>query len=79
MRVLIPRGGSWGDEVAALVADAGFEPMILPLVRIEPAEDQARLQQILVQLSQGRFDWLVTTSQSNRPWDSWPRICCRRA
>lgn len=64
MRVLIPRGGSWGDEVAALVADAGFEPMILPLVRIEPAEDQARLQQILGQLSEGRFDWLVVTSQS---------------
>lgn len=64
MRVLIPRGGSWGDEVAALVADAGFEPLILPLVRIEPAEDQARLQQILGQLSEGRFDWLVVTSQS---------------
>lgn len=64
MRVLIPRGGSWGDEVAALVADAGFEPMILPLVRIQQAEDQARLQQILGQLSEGRFDWLVVTSQS---------------
>lgn len=64
MRVLIPRGGSWGDEVAGLVAEAGFEPLILPLVRIEPAEDQARLQQILGQLSEGRFDWLVVTSQS---------------
>lgn len=64
MRVLIPRGGSWGDEVAALVAGAGFEPLILPLVRIEPAEDRARLQQALGQLSEGRFDWLVVTSQS---------------
>lgn len=64
MRVLIPRGGSWGDEVARLVTEAGFEPLILPLVRIDPAEDQARLQQILGQLSEGRYDWLVVTSQS---------------
>lgn len=64
MRVLIPRGGSWGDDVARRVTDAGFEPLILPLVRIEPAEDQARLQLILDQLSEGRFDWLVVTSQS---------------
>ena len=64
MRVLIPRGGTWGDEVARLVTDAGLEPLILPLVQIEPAEDQQRLQQILGQLAEGRFDWLVVTSQS---------------
>ncbi|KAA6436165.1 uroporphyrinogen-III synthase [Agrococcus sediminis] len=64
MRVLIPRGGSWGDEVARLVTDAGFEPLILPLVTIEPAEDQEHLQRILAQLAEGRFDWLVVTSQS---------------
>jgi uroporphyrinogen-III synthase len=64
MRVLIPRGGSWGDEVARLVTEAGFEPLILPLVRIDPADDQARLQQVLGQLSEGRYDWLVVTSQS---------------
>jgi uroporphyrinogen-III synthase len=64
MRVLIPRGGSWGDEVARLVTEAGFEPLILPLVRIDPAEDQARLQHVLGQLAEGRYDWLVVTSQS---------------
>ncbi|WP_306231624.1 uroporphyrinogen-III synthase [Agrococcus beijingensis] len=64
MRVLIPRGGSWGDDVARLVTDAGFEPLILPLVTIEPADDQEHLQRVLGQLSEGRFDWLVVTSQS---------------
>lgn len=64
MRVLIPRGGSWGDEVARLVTAAGHEPLILPLVRIEPAEDQERLRSVLDQLSEGRFDWLVVSSQS---------------
>jgi uroporphyrinogen-III synthase len=64
MRVLIPRGGSWGDEVARLVTEAGFEPLILPLVTIEPADDQEHLQRVLGQLSEGRFDWLVVTSQS---------------
>ena len=64
MRVLIPRGGSWGDEVSRLVTEAGFEPLVLPLVRIEPAEDQEHLQQRMRQLAEGGFDWLVVTSQS---------------
>ncbi|MCR8671135.1 uroporphyrinogen-III synthase [Agrococcus sp. HG114] len=64
MRVLIPRGGEWGDEVARLVTEAGFEPLILPLVTIEPAEDQEPLQRALAQLAEGRFDWLVLTSRS---------------
>lgn len=64
MRVLIPRGGSWGDDVAQRVTDAGFEPLILPLVQIEPAEDQQQLQTMLGHLADGRFDWLVVTSQS---------------
>lgn len=64
MRVLIPRGGSWGDEVARLVADAGLEPLVLPLVRIEPADDQEQLQSRLRQLAEGAFDWLVVTSQN---------------
>jgi len=64
MRVLIPRGGSWGDDVARRVTDAGFEPLVLPLVQIEPAEDQQQLQTMLGHLADGRFDWLVVTSQS---------------
>lgn len=64
MRVLIPRGGSWGDEVARRVAEAGHEPLVLPLVQVEPAEDQQQLQTMLGQLAEGRFDWLVVTSQS---------------
>ncbi|GEK80482.1 uroporphyrinogen-III synthase [Agrococcus baldri] len=64
MRVLIPRGGSWGDDVARRVTEAGFEPLILPLVQIQPADDQAQLQTMLGQLADGRFDWLIVTSQS---------------
>ena len=64
MRVLIPRGGSWGDDVARRVSEAGFEPLILPLVQIEPAEDQQQLQTMLGHLADGRFDWLFVTSKS---------------
>ncbi|WAC67447.1 uroporphyrinogen-III synthase [Agrococcus sp. SL85] len=64
MRVLIPRGGSWGDDVARRVADAGHEPLVLPLVAIEPADDQERLRASIQHLAEGRFDWLVVTSQS---------------
>ncbi|SDS06061.1 uroporphyrinogen-III synthase [Agrococcus carbonis] len=64
MRVLIPRGGSWGDDVARRVAAVGFEPVVVPLVQTAPAEDQERLRAMLEQLTAGRFDWLVVTSQS---------------
>lgn len=64
MRVLIPRGGSWGDDVARRVTVAGFEPLILPLVQIRPADDQQQLQTMFGHLADGRFDWLVVTSQS---------------
>lgn len=64
MRVLIPRGGTWGDEVSRLVTEAGFEPLVLPLVSIEPAEDQEHLQQRMRQLAEAGFDWLVVTSQN---------------
>lgn len=67
MRVLIPRGGSWGDEVARLAAAAGFEPLVVPLVRTEPAEDQDALGRALARLSDGGFDWLVVTSRSAVP------------
>lgn len=44
MRVLILRGGSWGRDAARRVTEVGFEPRILPLAQIEPADDQAQLQ-----------------------------------
>lgn len=64
MRVLIPRGGAWGDDVAARITAAGHEPLILPLVQISPADDQQQLQTMFGHLADGRFDWLVVTSQS---------------
>lgn len=63
-RVLIPRDGSWGERVAARVTDAGFEPLVLPLIQVAPAEQQQPLQAALDDLTAGRFDWLVVTSQS---------------
>lgn len=63
-RVLIPRDGSWGARVAELATDAGFDPLVLPVIRIAPALDQAALRTALDALGSGRFDWLVVTSQS---------------
>jgi uroporphyrinogen-III synthase len=67
MRVLIPRGGPWGEEVARLVAAAGLEPLVVPLVRIEPTEDRDALERALARLADGGFDWLVVTSRSAVP------------
>lgn len=63
-RVLIPRGGSWGEHVSQLVEDAGLEPLVLPLIAVAPAEDQDALRARIDELGAGRFDWLVVTSQS---------------
>ncbi|QCR18111.1 uroporphyrinogen-III synthase [Agrococcus sp. SGAir0287] len=63
-RVLIPRDGSWGERVSELVVDAGFEPLVLPLIRVAPADDQDALRERLDELGAGRYDWLVVTSQS---------------
>lgn len=63
-RVLIPRDGSWGERVAGLATDAGFDPLVLPLITVEPAEDHGQLAAALADLGAGRFDWLVVTSQS---------------
>lgn len=65
MRVLIPRNGSWGERVSSLVTDAGFEPLVLPLITVAPATDQDALRVQLDDLGAGRFDWLVVTSQSS--------------
>ena len=63
-RVLIPRDGSWGERVSELVVAAGLEPLVLPLIRVAPAEDQVELRERLDELGAGRYDWLVVTSQS---------------
>ena len=61
-RVLVPRGGAWGDDVAAILRTHGAVPVIAPMINFASAEDVPALTDALQRLKSGAFDWLVVTS-----------------
>lgn len=61
-RVLVPRGGPWGDGVAATLRAQGAVPVVAPLINFAPANDNETLEKALADLAEGRFDWLTMTS-----------------
>lgn len=61
-RVLVPRGGKWGDSVAATLRGHGGIPVIAPLVNFASSDDPATLANALHELQDGQFSWLVVTS-----------------
>lgn len=61
-RVLVPRGGPWGDSVSATLRSQGAVPVIAPLINFAPSTDQATLESALTDLGAGAFDWLTVTS-----------------
>lgn len=61
-RVLVPRGGKWGDGIAATLRTYGAIPVIAPMINFASADDGAALVNALHELQDGQFDWLVITS-----------------
>jgi uroporphyrinogen-III synthase len=61
-RVLVPRGGKWGDGVAASLRGYGAIPVIAPMINFASAENPVELSDALKRLERGAFDWLVITS-----------------
>ncbi|PRB10002.1 MULTISPECIES: uroporphyrinogen-III synthase [unclassified Microbacterium] len=61
-RILVPRGGPWGDGVAASLRSQGAVPVVAPLINFAPTTDQAALDVALEQLAAGAYDWLTITS-----------------
>lgn len=61
-RVLVPRGGEWGERVAGLLADHGAESVVVPLIEFAPPEDLQTYDSALNGLARGDYDWLVVTS-----------------
>lgn len=61
-RVLVPRGGPWGDGVAASLRTQGATPVVAPLINFAPTSDQETLDTALADLAAGAFDWLTVTS-----------------
>ncbi len=61
-RVLVPRGGKWGDGVAASLRGYGAVPVIAPMINFAASDDHAGLDTALTELQSGQFDWIVITS-----------------
>ncbi|WP_233563680.1 uroporphyrinogen-III synthase [Cryobacterium tepidiphilum] len=61
-RVLVPRGGPWGDQVAAKLRAKGAHPVVAPMINFAPTEDADALEAALARLSAGAFDWMTVTS-----------------
>jgi uroporphyrinogen-III synthase len=52
--VVVPRGGSWGERVAAAAASRGLDPRIVPLVTDAPPLDVGPLDRMVARLAAGR-------------------------
>jgi uroporphyrinogen-III synthase len=61
-RVLVPRGGKWGDNVAASLRSFGAIPVIAPMINFASTENEQALAEALSRLEGASFDWLVVTS-----------------
>ncbi|MDP3207818.1 MAG: uroporphyrinogen-III synthase [Rhodoglobus sp.] len=62
LRVLVPRGGKWGDSTAAVLRGEGAIPVIAPMINFASADDSVVLANSLHELQDGQFDWIVITS-----------------
>jgi uroporphyrinogen-III synthase len=61
-RVLVPRGGKWGDGISAQLRALGAQPVIAPLINFARPERPELLTAALERVQVGHYDWLVVTS-----------------
>jgi len=61
-RILVARTADRARALASLLTGAGAEPVVLPLIDFERAEDKSPLDAAVDRLSAGGFDWLVVSS-----------------
>ncbi len=62
LRVLVPRGGTWGDLVATALREQGANTVIAPLVDFAHTSEEDRLVEALQRLEAGYYDWMTATS-----------------
>lgn len=61
-RVLVPRGGPWGDSAASALRAQGATSVIAPMINFQATDDAPALEKALSALSAGEFDWVTLTS-----------------
>lgn len=62
LRVLVPRGGTWGELVAQALRAQGASTVIAPLVDFAHTSEEDRLVEALKRLEDGEYDWITATS-----------------
>lgn len=62
LRVLVPRGGTWGELVSEALRAQGANTVIVPLVDFAHTSEEDRLVDSLQKLESGHYDWLTATS-----------------
>lgn len=62
LRVLVPRGGTWGEMVAHALREQGANTVIAPLVDFAHTSEEERLVEALRLLENGYYDWITATS-----------------
>jgi uroporphyrinogen-III synthase len=62
LRILVPRGGSWGEMVSKTLRERGATTVIAPLVDFAHTSEEDKLIDSLRRLEAGEFDWMTATS-----------------
>ncbi|MBF0672195.1 MAG: uroporphyrinogen-III synthase [Salinibacterium sp.] len=61
-RVLVPRGGAYGENVAATLRSFGATAVVAPMINFSMPADPAPLDAALSRLESGYYDWIVVSS-----------------
>lgn len=61
-RVLVPRGGAWGERVRADLARRGAVGVVAPVIASAPPRDTAARDRAFAALAAGEYEWLFVTS-----------------
>ena len=62
--ILVTRPRAEARELATKLEDHGARALVAPTIQIHPAEDDEAVTRAIVGLAEGRFEWLVVTSQA---------------
>ncbi|MFA5607668.1 MAG: uroporphyrinogen-III synthase [Leucobacter sp.] len=62
LRILVPRGGTWGDLVSKALREQGAQTVVAPLVDFAHTSEEEKLVGALKDLEAGSYDWLTATS-----------------
>ncbi|WP_292835502.1 uroporphyrinogen-III synthase [Microbacterium sp.] len=61
-RVLVPRGGAWGERVSREIERRGGRAVVAPLIASAPPRDTAARDRAFATLAAGEYEWLFVTS-----------------